>query len=199
MIGVVFRLRCIQILVKLLQYPNGTTGRTPSEQFLKHQIRTRLGLLKPNISETITHNQSQQKYHYDKQTKMHTFEVSEHVLVQNIRGAPKWLPGVIVGTTGNMSYKIRNESQIWNRHVDQLWQGTTSPTTSRSSSLNISTDLTEGLVISQEVADTQNTSETDNYTTFLSCQRQLVHRYTWSPDTPAELGGFLIVLLQHSD
>ena len=68
---------------------NSTTGRTPSELFLKWQIITRLDLLKPNVSEVITHSQSQQKYHYDKQTKHRTFEVGEHVLVQNFRGASK--------------------------------------------------------------------------------------------------------------
>ena len=151
----------------LLSYrstPNSTTGRTPSELFLKRQIRTRLDLLKPNVSEVITHSQSQQKYHYDKQTKMRTFEVGEHVLVQNFRGAPKWLPGVIVGTAGNVSYQVKVGSQIWNRHVDQLLQGTSSPITPRSSSPDISTGPTEGLGTSQELADTPNTLETDDHT-----------------------------------
>ena len=65
-----------------------------------------MDLLKPNISGVITDSQSQQRYHYDEQTKMHTFEVGEHVLVENFRGAPKWLPGVIVGTAGNVSYQL---------------------------------------------------------------------------------------------
>ena len=152
----------------LLSYrstPNTTTGRTPSELFLKRQIRTRLDLLKPSISETITHNQSQQKHHYDKQTKMRTFEIGEHVLVQNFRGAPKWLSGVIVGTAGNVSYQVRVGSQIWNRHVDQLLQGTTSPITPRSSSPDIIPCPTEDTDILPDTSEAENdtassTSET---------------------------------------
>ena len=158
MIGVVFIIVHTKLSRFLLSYrsaPNTTMGRTPSELLLKCLIRTRLDLLKPSIYETITHNQSQQKHHYDKRTKMCTFEIGEHVLVQNFRGAPKWLSGVIVGTAGNVSYQVRVESQIWNRHVYQLLQGTISPITPRSGSSDIIPCSTEGTDISQ---DTQNTS-----------------------------------------
>ena len=84
----------------LLSYrstPNYTTGRTPSELFLKRNIRTRLDLFKPSVLEMVTQNQSKQKYHHDKQSQMRSFEIEEPVLAQNFRGTPKWLPGVIVG------------------------------------------------------------------------------------------------------
>ena len=109
-----------RFLLSYCNTPNTRTGMTPSELFLKRQIRTRVDLLKPSISEAITHNQSQQKHHNDKQTKKRTFEIGEHVLVQNFRGTPKWLSGVIVGTAGKVSYQVRVGSQFLNRHVDQL-------------------------------------------------------------------------------
>ena len=107
----------------LLNYrstPNATTGRTPSELFLKRNIRTRLDLLKPNVPEIVTQNQSKQKYHHDKKSQMRSFKIGEHVLAQNFRGTPKWLPGVVVGKAGNVSYQVKVGHQIWSRHIDQL-------------------------------------------------------------------------------
>ena len=55
----------------------------------------------------VTQNQSKQKYCHDKQSQMRSFEIGEPVLAQNFRGTPKWLPGVIVGKTGNVSYQVK--------------------------------------------------------------------------------------------
>ena len=99
----------------LLNYcgtPNATTGHTPSELFLKRNIRTRLDLLKPNISEIVTQNQSKQKYHHDKKSLMRSFKIGKHVLAQNFRGTPKWLPGVVVGKAGNVSYLVKVGHQV---------------------------------------------------------------------------------------
>ena len=51
---------------------------------------------------------------------MHSFKIGEHILEQNFKGFPKWLPGVVVGKTGNVSYQVKVGHQVWSRHIDQL-------------------------------------------------------------------------------
>ena len=45
---------------------------------------------------------------------MYTFMIEENVLAQKFKGTPKWLPDVIVGKAGNISY------QVTGIYVDQL-------------------------------------------------------------------------------
>ena len=80
----------------LLNYrstPNATTGRIPSELFLKHNIRTRLDLLKPNVSEIVTQNQLKQKYHHDKKSLMCSFKLANiylhKILEEPLNGCPE--------------------------------------------------------------------------------------------------------------
>ena len=153
----------------LLSYrstPNTTTGRTPSELFLKCQIRTRLDLLKPSVPETVAQSQSQQKYHHDKQSHMRNFEIGTHVLAQNFRGTSKWLPGVIVGKSGNVSYQVKVGSKIWNRHIDQILQGNANLPTIRSNSpVDATTFSEEDTATPQELPNIQTTPESGQDTT----------------------------------
>ena len=55
-----------------------------------------------------------------KQSQMRSFKIGEHVLAQNFRGIPKWLPRVVVGKAGNVSYQVKVGHQVWSRHIDQL-------------------------------------------------------------------------------
>ena len=144
----------------LLSYrstPNSTTGRTPSELFLKRNIRTRLDLFKPSVLEMVTQNQSKQKYHHDKQSQMRSFEIGEPVLAQNFRGTPKWLPGVIVGKTGNVSYQVKVGHQVWSRHIDQLLRTEANSEFPRSTSpIDTTTFPVDNSIGPQEVSDNHN-------------------------------------------
>jgi len=40
--------------------------------------------------------------------------------VQNLRGEPRWLHGIILEQTGPISYQVSVNDQIWRRHIDQL-------------------------------------------------------------------------------
>ena len=58
------------------------TERTPAELFLKTQPRTRLSLLKPDISKVVVKRQLQQKGDHDRQVKpLRMFNLGERVLV----------------------------------------------------------------------------------------------------------------------
>ena len=74
-------------------------------------------MLKPSVSEIVTQNQSK---HHDKQSQMSSFRIGEHVLAQNFRGTPKWLPGVVEGKAGIVSYQVKVEHQVWSRHINRL-------------------------------------------------------------------------------
>ena len=64
---------------------------------------------------------------FDRQTEFQIsegreFTLDEEVLVQNFRGEPKSLDGIVTEQTGPVSYKLLVGEQLWKRHVDQMHQ-----------------------------------------------------------------------------
>ena len=64
---------------------------------------------------------------FDRQTecqisKGREFTLDEEVLVQNFRGEPKSLDGIVTEQTGPVSYKLLVGEQLRKRHVDQMHQ-----------------------------------------------------------------------------
>ncbi|XP_062846979.1 uncharacterized protein K02A2.6 [Trichomycterus rosablanca] len=110
----------------LLRYrttPNGTTGESPADVFLKRHVRTRLDFLKPNIQETMRRKQYLQKDGHDRKALDRQFDVDEQVYLRNTAGeTPRWIPGIITQQSGPVSYKVRGEAtdQEYRRHGDQL-------------------------------------------------------------------------------
>lgn len=108
----------------LLQYrttPHATTGATPSMLFYGRNIRTRLDLLKPNVSVRVRKEQDRQKLHHDTRSKEREFEIEQAVWVRNYRDGPKWIKGVVVDKLGPVSYLVKTmNGDLWRRHVDQL-------------------------------------------------------------------------------
>ena len=45
------------------------------------------------------------------------------MLVENVRGEPKWLPGVVLEKVGEVSYRVQVGEGIWRRHADQIHNG----------------------------------------------------------------------------
>ena len=84
--------------------PNSTTGRSPAELLFHRTLRTRLSLLRPSVADTVVNKQASQKEQHDKKGRERQFEVNQHVLVENPKGDPKWLPGIILKKSGPLSY-----------------------------------------------------------------------------------------------
>ena len=61
-----------------------------------------------------------QKAQHDKKGRERQFEVNQHVLVDNPKGDPKWIQGIITERLGAVSHKVKVNGKIWRRHVDQL-------------------------------------------------------------------------------
>ena len=109
----------------LLSYrttPHCTTGITPSELFLKRRIRTRLDLLRPEVDSEVNKKQAAYKHHHDKNSHCREFELGERVLVENLRGPPKWLQAVVVEKLGAVTYRVQVGDAVWVRHADQMLQ-----------------------------------------------------------------------------
>ena len=74
--------------------PQSTTGESPALLLQKHQIRTRLDLLKPGRNEHVEHCQQKQKAEHDASARQYTFSQGEVVYTRNFGTGPRWLPGV---------------------------------------------------------------------------------------------------------
>ena len=107
----------------LLMYrntPNTTTGVSPAELLLHRRIRTRLDLLRPSLSSRVLTKQADQKSQHERQSKERQFEPDQSVLVENHKGDPKWVPGIIQEKLGRTSYRVSVGDKIWRRHADQI-------------------------------------------------------------------------------
>ena len=68
----------------------------------------------------MVNKQASQKEQRDKKGRERQFEVNQHVLVENPKGDPKWLPGIILKKLGPLSYEVKVNDNIWKQHVDQM-------------------------------------------------------------------------------
>ena len=98
--------------------PHSTTKECPSTLFLGRKLSTRLDLIKPNLSDTVS--KSQQKM--VRSTRDRQYELGESVSVKDYRAdTDKWIPGVIHRKTGPVSYQVEIAPHVfWRRHTDQI-------------------------------------------------------------------------------
>ena len=112
--------RLARFLFTYRNTPHTVTERTPAEMFLKRQPRTRLSLLKPDMSEVVLKHQLQQKKAHDKRAKpLRTFKFGRRV-GRDFRHSKKlWIPRTILQRRGPLTYVV----QVGHRrvmHVDHL-------------------------------------------------------------------------------
>jgi len=50
----------------------------------------------------------------------HTFDVNSLIYARNCASGPKWLPGNVIRKLGRVTYYVRTDRGIWNRHQNQL-------------------------------------------------------------------------------
>ena len=66
--------------------------------------------------------QTSQKAYHDKHAKERNFVAGESIYTKNYGYWPKWVPGLIHGTTGPVSYTVLlGDGKLVRRHVDQLF------------------------------------------------------------------------------
>ena len=115
----------------LLRYrvtPHATTGVPPSVLMISRSLRTRLDLIRPDVGRRVRDQQDRQKTQHDAHSRERGFVLGQQVWVRNMREGPRWVPGVIAGIQGPVSYQVRVASgAVWRRHVDHIRDGTQCP------------------------------------------------------------------------
>eukprot|EP00731_Ephydatia_muelleri_P006059 Em0003g307a len=120
-IGRTFQHRLAGFLLAYRTTPHATTNVAPCELLMNRKIRTRLDLLHPDIESRVAKNVSRQKAVHDLHAKAREFLVGQRVMLRNLRDGPKWVPGVMIGRQGPLSYVVQNTGgKVWKRHVDQI-------------------------------------------------------------------------------
>lgn len=150
----------------LLSYrntPQSTTAETPSSLLMGRKLRTRLDLLRPNVSGRVMKAQARMMGEGDMR-KSRDFSSGDSVLVRDYRGDCKWAPGVIQSKTGPVSYTVEMASgQIWRRHADQVI-GSVPDKISRDPSSEINSPNPESFVVpvAQQSVNAQSTQAVES-------------------------------------
>ena len=118
--------RLCNFLLTYRSSPHATTGVSPALLFLNREVRTRFDLLRPSPDAHIRGKQSTQKFHHDKHSRLHQFQLGQKVMVKNLHSGSKWIPAVIVELLGPLSYLIETaDKELWRRHIDMIKECTT--------------------------------------------------------------------------
>ena len=113
--------RLSQFLLCYRSTPHTTTNVSPGELFLQRKIHTRFDLLKPDLESLVNAKQSDQKKYHDSHSQLRQFSSSQLVMAKDFRAQNKWIPGVIVDSSGPVSYNIElQDGKVIKRHVDHL-------------------------------------------------------------------------------
>ena len=71
----------------------------------------------------VENKQAMQKEQHDKRSQDREFDIGQSVLVENVHGGSKWLPGIVLEKSGAVSYRVQVGEKIWRRHADQMRSG----------------------------------------------------------------------------
>ena len=108
--------------------PHSTTNELPCELFLQRKLRTRLDLLRPDLTITISQKQANQKDGHDSHSRRREFFVGQRVMARNLRDGPRWVLGTVVERRGPLSYLVQVATGVlWRRHIDHLLETADSP------------------------------------------------------------------------
>ena len=113
-------IKLARFLLAYRNAPHSTTGEPPSQLFLGRRLRTRLDLLKPDLSIQVNNRQIDQSAAKGGSVTRH-FSIGQRVIARNYSGHSKWVPGTVRTQLGPLSYEVEIEPNlIWRRHTDQL-------------------------------------------------------------------------------
>ena len=100
--------------------PHSTTGVTPAEMLMGRRPRTRLDLLRPDISNRVQSRQQSQKSHHDQRARDRMFWTGDTVNVRNFTDNT-WIPRVIERQNVSLSYHVKlQDGCMVSRHSDHI-------------------------------------------------------------------------------
>ncbi|XP_062404761.1 uncharacterized protein K02A2.6-like [Sardina pilchardus] len=112
--------RISRFLAAYRSTPHATTGRSPAEMLFGRPVRTRWDLLRPDTQTKVFRNQERMICRGNRTRPTRTLMSGSEVWVRDFTGRQKWIPGVVMTSTGPLSYKVRVDGQVLRRHVDHL-------------------------------------------------------------------------------
>ena len=113
--------RLSQFLLCYRSTPHATTNVSPGELFLQRKLRTRFDLLKPDLESLVNAKQADQKKYHDSHSQLRQFSSGQLVMAKDFHAQNKWIPGVIVDSSGPVSYNVElQDGKVIKRHVDHL-------------------------------------------------------------------------------
>ena len=105
--------------------PLATTGVPPSELMISRPLRTRLDVIRPDAGRQLRNQQDCKKTQHDLHSSECGFVLGQQVSVRYMQEGPRWVPGVIAGRQGPVSYQVRVASRtVWHQQVDHVRDGT---------------------------------------------------------------------------
>ena len=110
-----------RFLFKYRITPHTVTGVAPAEVMFGRRLRTHLDSLKPNLSKKVNRGKENQKHWYSLCVNQREFRVGDLVYARNYATGPKWLPGRIGESSGNVLFTVvlMDGCQV-RKHTDQL-------------------------------------------------------------------------------
>ena len=100
--------------------PQATTGVSPAELLMGRRLRCKLSLVHPDLSKRVTDQQAKMNAN-SKTRSLRTFQEGERVYAKNFYGPGKWIPAVVSGKIGWMSYRLTlTDGRVIRRHIDHL-------------------------------------------------------------------------------
>ena len=109
--------RIAKLLFAYRRTPHSTTGVSPAQLLMGRNLKSRLDLLKPDISQRVEAKQQQQKTTHDTHAHVRQFAEKEQVYIRNFQQGQPWIPGVISKVAGPVSYQVMLENgQLVRRH-----------------------------------------------------------------------------------
>ena len=110
-----------RFLFKYRITPHTATGVAPAEVMFGRRLRTHLDSLKPNLSKKVSCGIEHQKHWYSLRVNQREFRVGDLVYARNYATGPKWLPGRIVESSGNVLFTVvLMDGRQVHKHTDQL-------------------------------------------------------------------------------
>ena len=113
--------RLARVLFNYRIMPHSTTDVSPAELLFGRTLRSRLDLVRPDVSARVQSKQYLQKLSHDTHSHDRKFSVGEKVYFHNYSRGPRWLPGVVEKCSGPVSLIIKSaDGQSIRRHIDQI-------------------------------------------------------------------------------
>jgi hypothetical protein len=104
-----------RLLMQYRKAPNSTTQQSPAELMFNRPIRTRLDLMKRNITTEVNDKSTAHR------VKIREFKVGDKVQIRSYSNPRvKWEFGTIFGRTGLAHYDVTVDGKHHTRHVDQI-------------------------------------------------------------------------------